>query len=286
MRFFSNAAALGILLFMAACVDAGFAIANAPAAFGGHAAHMRTLAYGPEKEHRLDLYVPKAQTSAQRPVLVFFYGGGWKEGAKEDYHFVAQAFAEKGYIVAIPDYRKYPQVIFPAFVEDGARALAWVHDEVERHGGSKTHIFLAGHSAGAHLAALLAADECYLAAHGKEARQVVRAFAGLAGPYAFTPDEPDYVAIFGPPARYPLMQVPNFIDGGEPPMLLMYGSKDTLVGRFNLDRLQAKIREKRGGVRSIIYPGLGHIGIIAALTWLNPGGARVLDDMLAFFEQN
>ena len=128
--------------------------------------------------------------------------------------------------------------------------------------------------AGAHIGALLTANPAYLAHEGKDRNAVIRGFAGLAGPYAFTPDEPDLIDIFGPPERYPAMQVTTFIDGTQPPMLLLYGDADTTVRRYNLDRLEAKIQEKGGAVNNIIYPGTDHLRIVGALGWLNWRGRR------------
>ncbi|MGO8953261.1 MAG: alpha/beta hydrolase [Rhodomicrobium sp.] len=260
----------------------GLRLLNLAPAFSGTAI-VRDAVYGPEPWQRLDIYGPPRRKTRNLPVVVFFYGGRWTVGSKEIYRFAGDAFAKRGYIAVIPDYSKYPAVRFPAFVEDGAKALAWAYDRIADYGGDPRRIFVAGHSAGAHIGALLAADPSYLAREGKDRSAVVRGFAGLAGPYAFTPDEPDLEDIFGPPERYPAMQVTTFIDGTQPPMLLLYGDADTAVRRYNLDRLEARIREKGGVVKSIVYPGVGHLWIVGALSWVNFRGPPVLDDMLAFF---
>jgi acetyl esterase/lipase len=216
-------------------------------------------------------------------VIVFLYGGRWTVGEKHDYRFVGSTFADKNFVVVIPDYRKYPQVRFPVFVDDAAKALAWVSDHIADYHGNPTRIHVMGHSAGAHIGALLAADARYLAAEGKDRSQVIHDFAGLAGPYAFTPDEPDLEDMFGPPSRYPSMQVPTFIDGHQPPMLLLYGDKDTSVKYRNLERVEQRIKEQGGCVRSTIYPGVGHTGILGALSWINLQGAPVVQDIQTFF---
>jgi len=260
----------------------GLAVVNLAPAFSR--IKIDGAAYGPDGWQRLDIYMPPESEKLKLPVVVFFYGGRWTTGTRESYRFVGDAFAKRGYIAVIPDYRKYPAVRFPAFVEDGAKALAWVHDHIADYGGDPGRIFVAGHSAGAHIGALLAANPSYLAHEGKNRNSVIRGFAGLAGPYAFTPDEPDLEDIFGPPERYAGMQVTTFIDGTEPPMLLLYGDADAVVKRANLDRVVARIREKGGRANSIIYPGVGHMGILGALSWVNFRGLRVRDDMLAFFD--
>jgi dienelactone hydrolase len=79
------------------------------------------------------------------------------------------------------------------------------------------------------------------------------------------------------------MQVTTFIDGKQPPMLLLYGDADTAVKRYNLDRLEARIHEKGGAVKSTVYPGVDHLWIVGALGWINFRGPPVLDDMATFF---
>ncbi len=285
-RFLSRVVLLVILApFLSACMQGGTTLINLPARLaGGH--EIVEAAYGPDPMQRLDIYIPGEATGEARDmprdVIVFFYGGRWTTGQKEDFRFVGAALAKRGFIVVIPDTRHYPAVRFPTFVEDGARAVAWVDDHIAGHGGRRDRIFLAGHSSGAHIAALLAADERFLAAQGKDAASVIRAFAGLAGPYAFTPGEPDLQDMFGPPDRYAQMQVPSFIDGREPPMLLLHGDKDSTVGAFNHEKLAARIREKGGRVQVITYPDAGHIGLITAFSSVL-GGAPVVEDVVGFF---
>ena len=260
----------------------GPALLNLPTFFS-RTGLVRNIAYGQEPSQRLDIYLPAGHETRNLPVIVFFYGGRWMAGQKEIYRFAGDAFAKRGFIVAIPDYAKYPAVRFPAFAQDGAKALAWVSDHVAEYGGNPARIFVAGHSAGAHIGALLAANPAFLANEGRDRGAVIRGFAGLAGPYAFTPDEPDLIDMFGPPECYPAMQVTTFIDGTQPPMLLLYGDADTTVRRYNLDRLEAKIQEKGGAVKSIIYPGIDHLWIVGTLGWLNWRGPAVASDITAFF---
>ncbi len=269
-------------LLTTACTTLAFTLANAPTHFEEMTV-VRNQAYGPMPSHLLDIYIPASAVNQPREVIVFFYGGRWTDGTKDDYRFVGATFANRGYIVVIPDYRKYPDVRFPTFVEDGARAVAWVHDHIGDLHGDPSHIHIAGHSAGAHIGALLTADEHYLAAIGKVRSAVIHDFVGLAGPYAFTPKDPDLQDLFGPPTNYPNMQVTTFIDGAQPPMLLLYGKTDTKVNPYNLEKLRQRITEQGGCVRAITYPEIGHSGLLAALSWLNPGSVPVVDDMTKFF---
>ena len=285
-RAFSLALAALAALSASACSSASFFVANLPVAFSDVEVH-KNIAYGDGPLRRLDIYAPpdvREEGAAPAPVLVFFHGGRWEEGNKSQYAFAALPFVREGYVVVVPDYRKYPAVKFPAFVQDAAAATAWVHDHIARYGGDPERLYLAGHSSGAHMAALVAADPRYLEALGKE-RDIVAAFAGLAGPYDFVPEEPDLKDMFGPPERYPQMQVPTFIDGAQPPMLLLHGGADETVVRRNLTRLRDKIAEKGGRVETHIYEGVDHVDLVGALSWVLRDKAPVARDMMRFFEQ-
>ncbi len=273
---------LGSLLATSACAQAVFTAVNLPT----HLVEMSVehdLPYGSEPSQNLDLYLPPEANGKPFDVIVFLYGGRWTYGMKEDYRFIGMTFAGRGFLVVIPDYRKYPQVRFPVFGQDSAKALAWVYDHIAEWNGNPARIHLMGHSAGAHLGALVAADPHYLADEGKDRALTIHDFVGLAGPYAFTPDEPDLEDMFGPPNNYPNMQVTTFIDGTQPPMLLLYGDRDTAVKLANLEKLEHRITERGGCVQSIIYRGVDHTDLLGALTWWNPQHVSVIDDIERFF---
>ncbi len=171
----------GVLRALAAIAGLSGLAGCAPmaAALGGlviprHGHHVeRGLAYGDEARQRLDVYRPAAATPAATlpaKVIVYFYGGSWRSGERGYYRFVGEAFASRGFVVVVPDYRLYPDVRFPAFVEDGAQAVRWVYDHIAGFGGCGQRVFLMGHSAGAHTAALRA--------HGGCAESVILADAG------------------------------------------------------------------------------------------------------------
>lgn len=274
---------LGFLLVTSSCSQAVFTAANLPT----HLVEMAVehdRAYGSEPSQKLDVYIPANTMGKQLDVIVFFYGGRWTYGSKEDYRFVAATFVKEGFIVVIPDYRKYPQVRFPVFVEDGAKALAWVSDHITEFHGDPARIHVVGHSAGAHIGALLAADPHYLAHEGNDRSLTIHDFVGLAGPYAFTPDEPDLKDMFGPPENYPNMQVTTFIDGTQPPMLLLYGDKDRAVKYANLQKLEQRIMQRGGCVRSRIYPNTNHTDLVGALSWWNRQKVPVVEDITTFFD--
>ena len=223
----------------------------------------RDLAYGADPRQKLDLYVPDNLT-APAPVLLFFYGGSWQSGTKSWYLALGQAFASKGIVVAIADYRVYPKVRYPAFVADGAAALRFVHAVAAKHGGDPDRIFVAGHSAGAYIAAMLAADPHYLMdAHAKP--EWIRGVIGIAGPYDFLPlTDPALIALFGGAHRRDTQPI-SYVDGKRAPMLLVTGDADATVSPGNTTRMAARLRRFGSEVVTRAYPGTGHVGIILSL---------------------
>lgn len=277
MKFWRMAWILGLVELLAACSPAALVDLFVPR--GGYHV-VRNLAYGSDPRQRLDLYVPDG-LSAPAPVMLFFYGGSWKGGSKSLYRAFGQAFASQGIITAVADYRVYPQVRYPAFVEDGARAFAWLHGHAAAHGGDANRLFLAGHSAGAYIAVMLAADPSYL----KTARadpSWIRGVIGIAGPYDFLPlQDDDLIAIFGGASR-PETQPINHVDGRRPAMLLATGTADETVLPRNTVHLAAKLRAFGSAVEEKHYPGAGHIGILLSLAPGFRGRTSLYRDMLDF----
>lgn len=238
------------------------------------------MPYGAGPRRGLDLYVPDA-APADAPLLVFFYGGRWESGSKELYPFVGQAFASRGYVVAIPDYRLYPDVRYPAFLEDAAAAVA----ALVADGDPSRPVFLAGHSAGAYIAAMLALDERWLRGAGLDPCRV-EAAAGLAGPYDFLPlTDPTVRAVFGPGPAERSTQPIAHVDPGDPPMLLVAGAEDETVRPGNTLRLAARLREAGVPVETRLIEGAGHLGVLTPLAALLRSRAPILETVDRFLRR-
>jgi acetyl esterase/lipase len=238
------------------------------------------IAYGPHARHKLDIYRadPALETS---PVVIFYYGGGWTDGDRATYKFVGTALAKRGITTIIPDYRVFPEVTFPAFIDDAATAYGWVAANF-----GKRPIVVAGHSAGGHTAAMLAFDRSYLERHAPAAARPV-AVVGMAGPYAFDPTTwPSTKAIFAPALGQADRARPvSFVRPGSAPALLLHGSADTTVKLFNTRDLAAALGKAGTPVKVIEYPDIGHVGLVVAISKPFRWRAPVLDDVVAFVER-
>lgn len=240
-----------------------------------------TVPFAPDIGLSMDVYKPRVAIAGKAPVVVFFYGGSWKRGTRDQYQFVGQRLADNGVLAVIADYRTYPSAMFPAFMDDAARAVRRVHDDAAGWGGDPDKLFIAGHSAGAQIAALLATDSRYLSAHGIEPTELAGVI-GLSGPYDFDVTG-DLVDVFGPPSMWPRAQAINFVDGNEPPFLLLHGKGDRVVEYADSVELAEKLRSNGIPAKLKLLPDAGHIKLLAGL--YDPNRApEVLSEMLAFIK--
>lgn len=224
-----------------------------------HFYKISNVSYGSLNRQKLDIYVPTEEIR-NNILIIFFYGGSWDSGSKDKYKFIASSLTEQGYTVAIPDYRIYPEVIFPDFMQDAALSIAWLQAENENLQHIE-HTFLAGHSAGAQIAGLLATDDQYLESANADLL-ALDGFIGLAGPYNFLPLSSKRLKEIFPEKNRSNSQPINFVDGNEMPFLLLHGLKDKTVLPKNSKTLAEKIHSVRGKVVAKYYPDVGHVEII------------------------
>lgn len=260
MRLSRVSAVMALSALLSACSP--IALLNLAISRSGYRVE-KDIAYGPNARQKLDLYIPEG-LNKPAPVLLFFYGGTWQSGSKSYYLALGQAFATKGIVVAVADYRLYPEVKYPDFVSDGAMALRFVHEHAAQYGGDPKRLFLAGHSSGAYIAVMLASNSAYLAAVGGNFGWIEGAI-GIAGPYDFLPlKDKKLITIFGGVARAETQPI-SHVDGPRPPMLLVAGSNDKTVSPRNTDRMAKRLRAFGNEVETKLYPGTGHLGIILSL---------------------
>ena len=284
--------ALGLALLVA--VTAGILAFTSPPrllswydrAAGGTAGAQQVaqgLAFGTHGQ-TLDIWAPANPPQGKLPVVVFWYGGGWAKGDRASYAFAGRALAREGFLVVIPDYRKVPDVHFPAFVEDGAEALAWVHDNVAKHGGDPDRIGVMGHSAGAYQAVMLALDAKCLRAAGLDP-SLIKAGVGLSGPYDFYPfDKPRSIAAMGQWPRPLETQPITNARKDAPPLLLVTSEGDETVRPKNANNLAAKLRGLGAPVEVKNYGPLDHEEVVMALSVPFRGKGPVLADSVAFLK--
>lgn len=265
----------GLLGALAGCSPA--AILNTTVSRKGYTLEA-DIPYGRDARQKLDLYRPDTPR-ADGKAVIFFYGGSWESGTKSDYLFVAQALAANGLTVVVPDYRIFPEVRFPAFVEDAAVATRWAADRV---GTEK--LFVMGHSAGAHSALMLAANTGYLTDVGVDRMKLAGAI-GLAGPYDFLPLKSRRLQdIFGG-ANNPAAQPITFAQAPLPPVLLLHGEADRTVYPRNTVRLAAAWKAAGGSAEVKLYPEVDHIDIVAALSSFLRARAPTFADTVTFIDR-
>ncbi len=240
------------------------------------------LAYGSDARQKLDIYLP-AQSGVPPDVVVFFYGGNWNSGSRQQYGFVGKALASRGIMTVVADYRLSPQVVYPAFVEDAAQAVSWTLKHIGEYGGNADQVFVAGHSAGAYNAAMVALDPRWLAKFGTSPA-ALRGWIGIAGPYDFLPIDVESIK---PTFLYPNTpadsQPIRHVSATAPPTLLITGTADKVVNPVsNSGGLAAALSAAHVPVETVSLKGVGHGLLVGAFAPLLRSFYPVLDDVSAF----
>lgn len=266
-----------VVLFLSACSP--LTLLNATVSDNGYQSIVNQ-AYGPQPRQRLNVYMPnKVENNAD--VVIFYYGGRWQNGSKGLYTFVADAFTSKGIITVLPDYRLSPGVDWRDFISDGADTYQWVHNNIGKYNGNPKRIFIMGHSAGAHIAAMVAVRGSLL---DKNIRRPC-GFVGLAGPYDFLPiDQADISRVFSTADDLKNTQPITFVDKGDPAMLLLHGLNDTTVKPGNSIRMAQRARELGGQAKIKLYKAVDHSDILISLSSTFRNYSPALKDSIAFMK--
>lgn len=232
------------------------------------------IAFGEDSKLKYDLYLPDSASEEfeNTPVIVFFYGGSWNRGDKSEYEFVGRRLASMGYIAAIPNYRLYPEVKYPAFLEDGASSIAHLKKELAKSEYKdrkpSQQFIMMGHSAGAYNAAMLALDSRWLEAVGLTHQTHIQGFIGLAGAYNIYPiNDVEVRPVFEHPNYPPKSQPIDYTAKGAAPSLILTPETDTLVSiERNSEALHNAL--KSAGNQSVLktIEGTDHVTIIGTLS--------------------
>jgi acetyl esterase/lipase len=267
-----------LALLMSGCSGTEFFLANAPTDFS-RIERRANLAYGADRRQKLDIYLPRM--ADRRPIVIFWYGGSWIKGSEADYRFVGIALAKLGFVAVLPDYRLYPQVTFPLFDEDGARAVAWVEQHAREFGGDPNRIVLMGHSAGGHTAAFLALNHAFLERYGANSQSIV-GLIGLSGTYVFVPDSDVLRAAFPAPFTPADWQPIRFVDSQSPPTLLLHGLADTEVLPQEAIDLHDALVRARVRVQMRLFAHRGHGDTVASFAPLVRWRTPAVDEVAEF----
>lgn len=240
------------------------------------------IAYGDDPRHRLDVYRP-LQSQGEAPLVVFFYGGSWTRGNRDDYRFVGEALASAGIVTVVADYRLSPQVRWTGILQDCALAMRWAFAQARSLGSAPNRVHVMGHSAGAYNAAMLALDPRWLAPHQLRPRDLA-GFVGLAGPYNFLPIvDPDTRVAFEWPSTPQDSQPIVHVSAQAPRTLLLAAREDTVVNPTrNSAALAERLRQAGTPVRLEVFEGVSHVTIVGALAQPLRRLAPVRDEVTRF----
>ncbi len=255
---------LSLIPLLTSLTGCSLATLNALSSADHHGAP-KTYAYGPDPRQRLDIYQPVTGWRTGRPVVVWIYGGSWASGQRAGYAFLAETLGKLGIPLVVPDYRLVPMVRFPGFVEDAAAAVAWLQgpEGTKALGGRPARpLVLAGHSAGAYNAAMVAYAPDWLRKAGGRPEGIA-GFVGLAGPYDIHPYTVEVSrAAFGNETDPTVVEPFTHITTASPPALLAHGKDDTTVEPRHTDVLAAALKAADVPVTTVSLSGTGHIGIL------------------------
>ncbi|MDZ7826282.1 MAG: alpha/beta hydrolase [Gammaproteobacteria bacterium] len=224
----------------------------------------RNLPWSPEPlaESRglLDVYQPAGAEEA--PVVLFFHGGGLLAGDKSLAAHLGQRLAREGFVTVSANYRLSPAVSHPVHVRDAARTVAWVRDNIAGFGGDPDRVVLAGHSAGAWLAALLATDPRWLEERGLSRASLagVVPISGFFHLPRLAPERPK--SVWGEdPEVWRRASPARHVDEGVPAMLLIHAEGDTGARRKESRDFAAELEEAGVDVRGLEVPDRDHRSI-------------------------
>lgn len=234
------------------------------------------ISYGPLERQSLDIYRAE-NPRANAPVLLFIHGGSWEDGSKNIYKFLAEGFTSEGFDVVIPNYRLYPDAVYPQMIEDTALSVAFTAKQFEGR-----PLVIMGHSAGAYNVLMTGLNKTYLEQAGGDLCQSVAGIVSLSGPTGIIPlSEEPFITIF--PDRFTKDDAPlNNVAGISPPVFFGHGTDDKTVYPQNSERLAEKINTRGGRADLEVYSGMDHTGAVKVLSRHFDGDSNLKDDIIKF----
>ncbi len=228
--------------------------------------HELDVPYGNDPKQRMDLYFP-VQKASSAPVLLFLHGGGFREGDRRQYGYVAEPFANHGILTVVASYRLTSGgFAHPAQPDDAKAAVAWIYRNIAKRGGNPDAIYISGHSAGAILAADVGVDLSWLD-QMKVPRSAVRGIVPISGPYdlAGWKELSEYVPTPDAEAKASALR---HVNAPAPMAIVAYGS---LEGRFmDTSAVLAKALAAKGTqTETVVLEGKDHAGAVWELSDAN-----------------
>jgi acetyl esterase/lipase len=238
-------------------------------------------------KHFLDVYF--ADGAKDCPVIFFVHGGAWKHGDRNFfgiYARIGEFWARQGCVAVVPSYRLSPTVKHPQHVRDVARAFAWTKANVAKHGGRADRILIVGHSAGAHLVALLAANDTYLKAEGCSTNDI-RGVIALSGPYRIPENNPFFNPVFGddPQTRRDASPILHVRENMPPFLVVFSGLEMPYCGKKQALEFAKTLEEKKCSVTTCEIPHRNHLSILLHSTLEDDPAARAMLEFLRMLDE-
>ncbi|MBS3788996.1 alpha/beta hydrolase [Candidatus Bipolaricaulota bacterium] len=227
---------------------------------GSGVTEIKDFQYGSHKRHKLDIYEP-VEIDSDTQFIFFVHGGGWESGSKDMHRFIGRSWAAKNFIVVLPNYRLAPDANYPIQVQDVTRSLAWLQENYGKISGS---LYLAGHSAGAHLASLIGFSDRWREKAGLKAGQIGGLIL-LAGVYQFYPydrADPRVKRFVGGKKNWEGAQPLNHLKESLPPVFLAHGERDEEVLPEQSIQLSEKLTELGVTADLLIEEDVGHLELL------------------------
>ncbi len=238
----------------------------------------------------LNVFAP-SQKNKLKPVFIFVHGGNWNSGNKKLYSYFGSRMARKDIVTVIPDYPKSPKAGYNEMAKDIAAAIKWVKENISAYGGDSNRIFISGHSAGGHLAALVSIKEDYFKSEGiaNPIKGIILIDAAGLDMYGYLKEEnlPEggtYLNTFSnDPATWKAASPIYFLHNGMPPMLIYQGGKTYPSISSGNQKFTDSLKKYDAKFSYHIQAGKKHVPMITQ--FFNPYNKRY-KEILAFMQEH